>query len=94
MIIRLVKLSFREEKIPEFIALFREAEENIRSFPGCEGLFFYRDINNSHVFFTYSIWKTESDLAFYRTSPLFLTIWQLIKPYFSAPAEAWSVEKC
>jgi quinol monooxygenase YgiN len=79
--------------IPEFLKLFAETEEEIRSFPGCEGLILLRDVDNSHVFFTYSSWKSPSDLGFYRASPLFLSIWQKIKPFFSSPANAWSLEE-
>jgi (4S)-4-hydroxy-5-phosphonooxypentane-2,3-dione isomerase len=91
MIIRLVKLTLQASKVPEFLALFKSSEENIKKFRGCRRLFLYRDVNNPDTFFTYSEWDSESDLEFYRNSEVFLSIWKNAKACFSAPAEAWSL---
>jgi quinol monooxygenase YgiN len=91
MIIRIVKLSFKENKIDDFLDLFRETEIKIRNFTGCKGLSLLRDINNSHIFFTYSMWENESDLNKYRDSLLFKSVWQKTRLLFSSPAEAWSL---
>ena len=93
MIIRLVKLTFHASGVDEFLNLFISSEESIKKFPGCLELYLYRDNENHPVFFTYSIWKSEADLNFYRNSEIFIAIWNKCKPLFSSRAEAWSLTK-
>ena len=45
------------------------------------------------IFFTYSMWDSESSLNKYRESNTFKDIWSKTKPLFSNKAKAWSVEE-
>lgn len=93
MIIRIVKLTFREEEIQNFLTLFEQVKERIRTSEGCYDLALWRDINNPHIFFTYSIWDKEEHLNKYRDSELFADTWSSTKVKFAAKPEAWSVEQ-
>ena len=89
-LIRIVKMTFKEEEIDTFRKAFDERKEKIASFPGCSKL---ELLNDGNIFFTYSIWEDEAALERYRTSELFQSTWSLVKPLFSAKTEAWSVRK-
>ncbi len=91
MIIRLVKMTFREEKIPDFLEIFREINEGIAKFPGCTHLELLQDTRDKRIFFTHSHWRSEEDLENYRHSDLFSHTWSRTKPLFAAKAEAWSL---
>ncbi len=93
MFVRIVKMSFSEENIPEFLANFETKKEHIRNFDGCLFLELYQDKHNTNIFFTYSYWNTEADLEHYRHSDLFKGVWAQTKPLFNAKPEAWSVDK-
>ena len=93
MLVRIVKLRFRENEIPDFLAHFEIIKQDIRDFPGCEFLELYRDQDNTDTFFTYSYWQNTEALNNYRHSDLFKGIWAVTKPKFSAKPEAWSVDK-
>ena len=93
MLVRIVKLRFRENEIPSFLSHFETVKKDIRDFPGCEFLELYRGQDDPTIFFTYSYWKCAEDLENYRHSDLFKNIWALTKPKFSAKPEAWSVDK-
>jgi (4S)-4-hydroxy-5-phosphonooxypentane-2,3-dione isomerase len=93
MFVRIVKMSFLEDKTDDFLANFYEVKENIRNFPGNRFLELYRDKNDASVFFTYSYWEHESDLEAYRQSELFKEVWSYTKQLFKDKPEAWSVDK-
>lgn len=91
MLIRIVKLTFKEENISSFEALFEETKEYIRNFEGCEFLELYQDLKQPNVFFTYSKWEGEIKLEAYRNSSLFKTVWGKTKELFLEKPQAWSV---
>ena len=91
--LRIVKLTFKEENIPTFLVEFEKSKNNIRNFSGCIGMNLLRDKHHENIFFTYSEWEKESDLENYRKSELFNGVWKAVKPLFLSKAEAWSVEK-
>lgn len=91
MIIRIVKMEFCKEYTDVFIQLFEERKLQIRSFPGCTGLFLLRDVNNPNIFFTYSKWDSADALEQYRKSELFNDTWSKVKPMFGGKPAAWSV---
>lgn len=91
MFTRIVKMEFRPDEIPTFLANFEKVKDKIRSFPGCKFLELYQDKNNKAIFFTYSRWLKEEDLENYRNSTLFKTVWSETKPLFQERAQAWSV---
>ena len=92
MITRIVKMSFKEESVTEFLTLFKEVREKILYSEGCMNLQLLRDIHNPDVFFTYSLWKDEESLNLYRKSPLFKSTWSKTKLLFREKARAWSTE--
>ncbi len=93
MLVRIVKLSLAKEHINTFLVNFEKQKESIRHFEGCFFLELYRDKTNTNLFFTYSYWRTETDLENYRHSELFKGIWAITKPLFNDKPQAWSVEK-
>lgn len=93
MLVRIVKMRFRESEIPTFLANFEEVKNNIRTFPGCQFLELYRGKDDPCIFFTYSYWNAPEDLEKYRHSDLFKSVWAKTKPLFSDKPEAWSVDK-
>lgn len=93
MLVRIVKMSFHEEKIPAFLENFELMKTQIRNAPGNRFLELYQDKNNKSIFFTYSYWETEDDLENYRKSELFNEVWSFTKKLFNDKPEAWSVDK-
>lgn len=91
--IRIVKMIFQEEKLPEFEAIFNEVQPKISAFEGCNGVQLLQDINHKNILFTYSFWESETHLNNYRHSELFETTWAKTKAMFADKPEAWSVEK-
>ena len=91
--IRIVKMTFEEEQIEEFKALFETIKDKIRACDGCEQLRLLQDENSPNIFFTYSHWKAVENLNAYRNSDLFIKTWKTVKPWFAAKAEAWSVKE-
>lgn len=93
MIIRIVKMTFQEDKTADFLKVFNESKHLIASFEGCTHLKLLNDINNPNIYFTYSHWNGSEYLEKYRNSDLFASVWAKTKVLFSAKAEAWSVEE-
>ncbi|MFY7728031.1 MAG: putative quinol monooxygenase [Flavobacterium sp.] len=93
MFVRIVKMTFQEDKVSEFLQNFNSVKDKIRNVNGCRLLELYRDKDNPSVFFTYSYWEREQDLENYRLSELFTGVWAVTKPLFAQKAEAWSVDK-
>lgn len=91
--IRIVKLTFEKEHIPEFLSIFEESKYKIRSFEGCKRLELLNDINQPEVFFTYSWWDKPESLENYRNSALFQSVWAKTKVLFGGKPEAWSVDQ-
>jgi heme-degrading monooxygenase HmoA len=93
MLVRIVKLTFQEDKIAAFLENFNEIKHQIRSFEGNEFLELYQDKQDTRIFFTYSYWKDENALEKYRKSALFNEVWSYTKTLFADKPEAWSVDK-
>lgn len=90
MITRIVKLTFQEKFVAEFLNHFELVKHEVNSFPGCRGMHLQQSLISPNIFFTYSVWEDEFSLEKYRTSQTFITIWPQIKPWFSERAEAWT----
>jgi len=90
-IIRIVKMHFKHEHIPAFLAHFEEKKEAIRSAAGCTSLHLLQDTTDPGIIFTYSIWTAATYLEEYRRSELFRTTWGYVRTLFDHRAEAWSV---
>ena len=93
MMIRIVKMTFEPEHIGRFQELFVGWQPLIRSFPGCRHLEMLHDVDDPRVFFTYSRWDGSEDLEAYRVSDVFAGVWPVVKTFFAAPAEAWTVDR-
>ncbi len=93
MIIRTVRMTFEQEKLGEFIEIFKAAQHKIESFPGCKGVDLCRDMSQQNVMMTISIWDSVDSLENYRTSGLFTTTWTRTKELFSDRPEAWTLQK-
>lgn len=91
MIVRIVQMSFRQGERENFLQLFEERKALIRGFEGCRHLELWEDAHNDHVFFTYSIWDSETHLNHYRFSELFKDTWTRTKALFADKPQAWSV---
>lgn len=93
MFVRIVKLSFQDDKIQDFKDYFETIKHIVRNQPGCEFLEVYQDKDQPSTFFTYSYWLTPEHLEQYRYSQDFATIWPFVKTLFKERAQAWSVDK-
>jgi quinol monooxygenase YgiN len=92
MITRIVKLTFEEEKINDFLAFFDTINTRVSTFENCYGMRLMQDLHQPNVVFTYSNWENENALNKYRDSDLFSGVWKTIKPWFKSKAEAWTVD--
>jgi heme-degrading monooxygenase HmoA len=86
-------MKFRDAEIENFVILFEERKLLIRNFSGCNHLELWQDANDKNIFFTYSIWKSESDLNHYRFSEFFKDTWSKTKALFSEKPQAWSMNQ-
>ena len=85
-------MSFMEENVENFLEIFWEVRDKIEQVQGCHSVELLKDINDSSVMFTYSIWEDEESLNAYRKSDLFGKTWSRTKELFKVPAEAWSLD--
>lgn len=92
MIIRIVKMTFKPDAIPDFIKLFYYTQPFIQAFEGCQSVELLNDANNKNQYFTLSYWRSETDLENYRQSTFFIETWAKVKPLFAQKAEAWSLD--
>ena len=92
MLVRIVKLTLKEESLEFFFEEFNKNKKDILNFPACQGMKMLQDLNQRNIIMTYSHWDDEMALNSYRESDLFSGLWSKIKPHFIQPAEAWSHE--
>lgn len=93
MLIRIVKMTFREDSIEKFLQFFEGRKDAIRHFPGCHHLELWKDKNHPSVYFTYSHWESEAALDHYRYSGFFKETWGFTRQCFAAGAEAYSINR-
>lgn len=93
MVTRIVKLTFDEKKVPEFLELFSQINSKISTFPGCLGVQLLKETGKENVFFTYSRWNQEEALENYRKSDFFRQTWTKTKALMTEKAKAWTVEQ-
>ncbi|HUH48010.1 MAG TPA: antibiotic biosynthesis monooxygenase [Arenibacter sp.] len=93
MLVRIVKLTLKEEHIADFKALFKNHKKKIAQVEGCNFLELLQDIKEERVFFTHSHWNSEVELENYRRSAYFGNVWKAAKALFADRAEAWSLHK-
>lgn len=92
MITRFVKLTFQEDKLNDFIAIWEDSKHKIASFEGCQFVEMFQSRVPHNVCFTHSIWDSEDALNAYRHSDLFGATWAKTKVLFSDKPEAWSLD--
>jgi heme-degrading monooxygenase HmoA len=92
MITRIVKMTFKPEMVPSFLAVFAESSSYIRGFKGCKEMSLMQATHDPNIYYTYSIWESEEDLHHYRNSTRFREIWTATKACFAAAAEATSLQ--
>ncbi|HEX9651338.1 MAG TPA: antibiotic biosynthesis monooxygenase [Cyclobacteriaceae bacterium] len=90
MLTRIVIMNFEEENIQSFLKIFEQAENKIRTLPGCIHLELKRNVHNHSQLATISKWNSEKELNNYRDSEFFKDTWQKTKALFSTDAEAFS----
>ena len=86
-------MEIKPNNVSAFVNIFKTNKNTITTFDGCQSVYLFRHINNQNIFFTYSIWDSESSLNKYRESNTFKDIWSKTKPLFSNKAKAWSLEE-
>lgn len=89
-LIRIVRMTFREDEVENFLTVFHSSKKKIRAFDGCLHLELHKDYNEENIFSTYSIWENEDALNAYRTSDLFKSVWSKTKPLFKERPMAFS----
>lgn len=92
MIVRIVRMTFQEDKVEEFLEIFRSSKDKIRGFEGCRHVELLQDAHQPNVYSTYSHWESEEALNNYRRSELFGQVWPATKKLFAATPEAWSLK--
>jgi quinol monooxygenase YgiN len=93
MIKRIVRMSFKPEKIDDFKAIFKANWKYIKGFEGCTHVELLQDENNPSIFFTYSLWRDQESVEKYRSSELFERVWGNTKVLFNDKPQAWSVRE-
>lgn len=92
-LIRIVRMTFQEDKVDGFLEIFEASKNKIATMPGCNSVELLQDYNDSTIFSTYSIWDSEEDLNNYRKSELFGGVWKATKALFAAKPVAFSLKK-
>lgn len=92
-LIRVVRMTFQEDKVSQFLSNFDQNKKHIRNFEGCEHLTLSRDAQAHNIFYTYSIWESEDHLNAYRKSDLFKGVWANTKILFADKPQAFSMYK-
>ena len=90
--IRIVKLSFKDEYVQTFLELFEERKERIRQAEGCTKLELWLDEDDAASFITHSHWLAPHYLELYRNSLLFQETWSIVKPWFKHKPIAFSAQ--
>ncbi len=93
MLIRIVRMTFQEDKVEDFLKVFDESKEKIRHFPGCHHLELLKDYSQENIFSTYSYWEDDEALNNYRYSELFKGVWSETKILFKEKPVAFSSKK-
>ncbi|WP_255518082.1 putative quinol monooxygenase [Fulvivirga sp. M361] len=89
-LVRIVRMTFQESEVENFLRVFNNNKNSIRSFPGCKHLELHKDYHQPHIFSTYSIWENDKSLENYRHSELFKSVWAKTKPLFKEKPIAFS----
>ena len=83
-------MTFRQDRLDDFLSLFAETRGRIRAAPGCQHLDLWQDARFPNVLTTVSLWDDARALDAYRASDLFQETWARTTPLFAAPPVALS----
>ena len=89
-LIRIVRMVFDPDFVPQFKKVFQESAPAIRAFEGCVKLQLWQDAKYPNVYYTHSHWHSEKELEAYRSSDLFQGVWQQTRKGFIDRPQAWS----
>ncbi|WP_338870248.1 antibiotic biosynthesis monooxygenase family protein [Spirosoma sp. SC4-14] len=92
MLVRIVRMTFQEDKLGDFQAIFNNSKYLIRAFPGNQYLQLLSDPTQPNVRMTYSLWDSADALDAYRQSDLFRSTWAATKVLFAEKPIAFSAE--
>lgn len=84
-------MSFKPDKVGDFMDMFKRSKKKISAFSGCHHLALHRDQHEVNVYFTVSHWESSKHLELYRKSDLFKSTWGQVKPLFNAEPLAYSL---
>ena len=90
-LLRIVRMHFRPDVLPDFMVMFQETQPKIAEMPGCLSVELKQDIDQPHVVYTLSHWESEADLNAYRRSDLFVQTWAKTKAMFQEKPQAFSL---
>lgn len=90
MLIRFVRMTFKENEVKNFLSIFEASKYKIRAFPGCNHLELQQDYHKPNIFSTYSYWDDDIALDNYRSSKLFKEVWAKTKILFADKPIAFS----
>jgi quinol monooxygenase YgiN len=90
MIHRIVRMTLRPDAVDAFLEVYDRTSPAIRARKGCRALHLLQDLRWPGILTTHSVWESEEALEAYRESDLFRSTWAATRPFFAAPAEAWS----
>ncbi|MDN5200163.1 antibiotic biosynthesis monooxygenase family protein [Fulvivirgaceae bacterium BMA10] len=93
MLVRIVRMTFKEDCIDDFLKLFQKTSMKIRHFTGCTHLELLREYHHENIFITYSYWESEEALNNYRDSELFKEVWSNTKVLFAEKPVAFSFKR-
>lgn len=91
MITRIVRLSFDPKNVEDFLKVFADTKNDIRSFDGCTYLALMKDHELPNVYYTHSKWISDEALQQYRKSSLFKNTWEKTKILFNDKPLAYSL---
>ncbi len=86
-------MTFKEDHIETFKALFDRQKSKIRAAEGCKRLELLQNLDDPRIFMTYSWWEGPQNLENYRHSELFISTWAETKVLFTEKPEAWSMDR-
>lgn len=89
-LLRTVRMTFRPDAVPDFLALFAATRDRIAAQPGCHGVALWADPRFPNVLTTVSEWADAASLDAYRETDLFRTTWATTRAWFAAPPVAIS----
>ena len=93
MITRIVRMQLHQGKARDFMTVFKNVNNQIKQSKGCISVELYNDSADFDTVITLSRWESADALEAYRASALFISTWKTVKPFFRAPALAFSMSE-